>query len=152
MRPRWACGYLCPRQSLPATLRDLRWLACVFAHPQHAVDLSTLLDQEFFRMHVAVNDARRLKLDALFRVYGAAHFAADDGLAAHHIAFHFPAPMIDSPGTPSRAPPGAGFFSENTAISVPPSLVPADRRSCCRVESRSADAELWTALSFPTNR
>src|SRR6267143_6187398 len=92
MRLRWACGYLCSSQRLAATLRDLRWLACVLAHPQHAVDLSTFLDQESLGMHVAVNDARRLKLDALLGVDGSAHFSADDGLTAHDIAFHFPSP------------------------------------------------------------
>src|SRR5437773_5998762 len=59
----------------------------------------------------------------------------------------FRSPMIDSPGTPSRPAAGVAPFSENTAISVPPSLDPADRRTCCRVESQSAGAELWTALS-----
>jgi len=39
---------------------DLRRLACVLAHPQHAVDLSALLDQESLGMHVAVHDTRRL--------------------------------------------------------------------------------------------
>src|SRR3989454_5979791 len=63
-----------------------------------------------------------------------------------------PAPMIDSPGTPSRLPPGAAPFSENTAISVPPSLDPSDRRPFRHVESQSAGAELWTALSFQTSR
>ena len=43
-------------------------------------------------MHVAVNDAGRLQLDAFFRVDRSAHLAANDGFTAHHVAFHFPAP------------------------------------------------------------
>src|SRR6267143_2631755 len=92
MRSRWACGYLCSGEGLAAALRDLRRLACVLTHPQHAVDLSTFLDQEFLRMHVAMNDACRLELDALFGVDRSTHFTANDGLTAHHVALHFPAP------------------------------------------------------------
>src|SRR5438093_5982728 len=92
MRPRWACGYLCPRQGLPAALGDLRRLACVLAHPQHAVDLSALLDQESLGVHVAVNDTRRLQLDPFLSVDRAAHLAANNRLTAHDVAFHFPAP------------------------------------------------------------
>src|SRR6267143_4671579 len=91
MRLRWACGYLCSSQRL-ATLGDLRRLACVLAHPQHAVDLSARLDQESLGMHVAVHDTRRLQLDPFFSVDRAAHLAANDRLTAHDIAFHFPAP------------------------------------------------------------
>src|SRR5215510_5140779 len=43
-------------------------------------------------MHVAVNDARRLQLDALLGVDGPLHVAADNGLTAHDVALHFPAP------------------------------------------------------------
>src|SRR6266498_2454040 len=92
MQWRRACGYLCPSQSLSTTLRDLRRLAGVLTHPQDAVHLSAFLYQKFFRMHVAVHDTRGLELDALLGVDGSAHFAADDRFAAHHIAFHFPAP------------------------------------------------------------
>src|SRR2546422_10759313 len=92
MRRSAPCGYLCSSRALAATLRDLRRLAGVFPHPQHAVDLSAFLYQQSFRMHVAMNDTRRLKLDSLLGVDRSAHVAADDGLAAHHVAFHFPAP------------------------------------------------------------
>src|SRR5712691_4826045 len=92
MRRAGSCGYLCPCEGLGATLRDLRRLTRILAHPQHAIDLSTFLYQQAFGMHVAVNDARRLKLDALLRIDGTAYVAANDGLTTHHIALHFPAP------------------------------------------------------------
>ena len=43
-------------------------------------------------MDIAVNDARRLKLHALLGVDSSPYLATNDGLAAHHVAFHFPAP------------------------------------------------------------
>src|SRR2546422_3794521 len=92
MRRSAPCGYLCSSRALAATLRDLRRLAGVSPHPHPAVDLSAFLYQQSFRMHVAMNDTRRLKLDSLLGVDRSAHVAADDGLAAHHVAFHFPAP------------------------------------------------------------
>src|SRR5712664_2674163 len=92
MRQSAACGYLCSSEGLAATLRDLRRLAGVFTHPQHPVNLSPFLYQQSFGMHVAMNDTRRLQLDALLGIDRSAHFAADDGLAAHHIAVYFPAP------------------------------------------------------------
>jgi hypothetical protein len=43
-------------------------------------------------MDVAVDHAGGLELDALLGVDRAPDFAADDGLAADDVAFHFPAP------------------------------------------------------------
>lgn len=73
-------------------MRCLRWLASILTHPQHAIDLSTFLNQESLRVHVTMNHARRLELDSLLGVDGTANLSADDRFAAHHVAFHFPAP------------------------------------------------------------
>src|SRR6185436_6432308 len=62
----------------------------ILAHPQHAVDLAALLDEQALGRNVAVDDARGLQLDALLGVNPPAHFPADDRLATHDVALHFP--------------------------------------------------------------
>src|SRR5574341_385257 len=53
-------------------------LARRLSHPQHAVDLPTLLDEQPPRRDVAMDDARRLELDAFSPLHTTAHFSTDD--------------------------------------------------------------------------